>query len=807
MRSDGAEQSNGQLMPWLIAVALALAVFHAVVAILWGPGPVIAVLPWYVPMVYSWAAVAAAGIAFVALGRYRVLREPAPFWIGMGFSTFAVLAIFYVLSWPGLLPGERGLIARLDNTPTGFLNLQLSALAVFLPAATLAPWPRAGAPGERLWPWAIAAGIAASVVVPALSLAFEPYMPILEIGGAWTSLQFIWFYALLAAFGAGALMSAQRYRETGDSLVAYVALTQLVLAFFVLAGITGGKRYDLWWYWQHVLLVAGFSAMLFGLLSEYVSLYRREREKTRELEALQRVTDPTLARKGLDRLLQSLLHRIVGIMGANAGAILLLDRARHELVLKKAVGIPERHFLGFRMRVGEDFAGRVAARNAVFWVRDIRAAPDVSTPYIQAARIKAMIGAPMRIDADVIGVVHVDFLEPREFTPHEERLLEVVAERAALAIRQASLLEQAQQERGRLQLVIDTAPSGIMLFSGPDGRLELYNKTAEDILGRPLVPGAPIEDQPALRNLYRANGEPFPPDELPPRWSLGGESCTGVELLVRHPSGRKLFILVNSAPLRDARNQVIGSITAFQDITPIKEQDALRDEFISAAAHELKTPVTTIKGYAQLMRQWAPEGHEPREGKAIQVISAQADRINRRVEEMLEVVRSRTVRPALHRVRFDLGELAAQVVPRMQAATQIHRIVLRREGPVPVEADLEHIEEVLVSLLDNAIKYSPQGGEIEVRVWTQDGEAVVAVKDHGVGIPKDRQPHIFEPFYEAVPPGAPGYRSVVALSLYLAKLTVERHKGRIWFESEEGKGSTFYFSLPLARERVDGKHE
>jgi signal transduction histidine kinase len=85
-----------------------------------------------------------------------------------------------------------------------------------------------------------------------------------------------------------------------------------------------------------------------------------------------------------------------------------------------------------------------------------------------------------------------------------------------------------------------------------------------------------------------------------------------------------------------------------------------------------------------------------------------------------------------------------------------------------------------------------------VRVWVEDQKAVVSVKDQGVGIPKNRQAHIFEPFYEPIPPGAPGYRGVAPLSLYLSKITIERHGGRIWFESEEGKGSTFYFSLPTA---------
>ena len=187
------------------------------------------------------------------------------------------------------------------------------------------------------------------------------------------------------------------------------------------------------------------------------------------------------------------------------------------------------------------------------------------------------------------------------------------------------------------------------------------------------------------------------------------------------------------------------------------------------------------------------------------MIGNQTDRINRRVQELLEVVRFRTAPPGLMRVPFDLGDLASGVVERMRMISKIHHLIIKRAGPVPVEADRERIEEILVSLLDNAIKYSPRGGEIEVRVWAKGGEGVVSITDKGMGVSKERQPHIFEPFYEAVPSGAPGYRGVVALSLYLAKLTLERHKGRIWFESEEGKGSAFFVALPMAQGGDDGK--
>jgi two-component system, OmpR family, phosphate regulon sensor histidine kinase PhoR len=370
------------------------------------------------------------------------------------------------------------------------------------------------------------------------------------------------------------------------------------------------------------------------------------------------------------------------------------------------------------------------------------------------------------------------------------------------------LQEVTKEERNRLQVLIDTAPVGIVLHSAPGGRgVLLFNDAAERILGRPLTPDLDLSAYPAHYGIHKPTGEPFPPEELPSSCALLGETCAGIEMLIRQPSGLQLHVLANSAPIWNSEGEVAGAIVAFQDITPLREQEQLRDEFLATAAHELKTPVATIKGYVQMMDRWAPGGHEPREGQAIRVIDAACDRINRRVQEMLEAVRSQVAPPVLDRIAFDLGDLAAQVVGQAQDAAQPHPLGLERLAPAPVEADRERIEEVLVRLVENAAKYSPEDGEIQVRVWAQDGHALLAVQDQGVGVPEERRRHLFEPFYQAVPPGAPGYRSAVPLGLYLSKLTVERHGGRIWVESEEGAGSTFYFSLPLAEDGTsDGGH-
>lgn len=363
-------------------------------------------------------------------------------------------------------------------------------------------------------------------------------------------------------------------------------------------------------------------------------------------------------------------------------------------------------------------------------------------------------------------------------------------------IHQAEEALRAREER--LAGMIETLTEGIVIRD-LDGRFSFANPAAERILGLSGSDGGRRTYNDPGWKTTTVEGHPMPEQELPfARVKGTGRPANNVELAVEHPDGTRAVLMVNGAPLRDAAGAMEGVVLSFTDVTEQRQLEMLRDEFISAAAHELKTPVTTIKGYAQLLRKWTPGHLSPREGQALELINVQCDRISRRLQEMLEVVRFRTLGPAMHVTPFDLKELVSQVVQRVQATTQLHRLKLKQATSAPVDADRERMEEVVANLLDNAIKFSPGGGEIDIRVRTRDGKALVSVRDHGVGISKERQGHLFEPFYEPVPPGEPGYRSVVALGLYLSRLTLERHQGEIWCESEGGKGSTFYFSLPLA---------
>jgi PAS domain S-box-containing protein len=222
----------------------------------------------------------------------------------------------------------------------------------------------------------------------------------------------------------------------------------------------------------------------------------------------------------------------------------------------------------------------------------------------------------------------------------------------------------------------------------------------------------------------------------------------------------------------------------------------LREEFMAAAAHELKTPVTVIKGRLQLLLRTGSLSPPLRDG--LTVVLNHVDRIARLIDDLLAALRIRPGQVTLQRSRIDLGELVRQQIGRIAPTAPDHPIRVDVTGRLVVTADPELIGEVVAHLLENALRYSPPGGTVTVAARPGAGEAIVAVSDAGIGIPPERQPHVFEPFYEPVPPGMPGYVGTVSLGLFLSKQIIEAHGGRIWLESTPGRGATFFFSLPLA---------
>ncbi|GIV98270.1 MAG: hypothetical protein KatS3mg057_2927 [Herpetosiphonaceae bacterium] len=232
-----------------------------------------------------------------------------------------------------------------------------------------------------------------------------------------------------------------------------------------------------------------------------------------------------------------------------------------------------------------------------------------------------------------------------------------------------------------------------------------------------------------------------------------------------------------------------------------ESQEALkiRDQFLSIAAHELKTPITALLGYTQLLQRRAErEGSaDERNVRALHSLSEQAQRLNRLINALLDISRIRTGQFTIERERVDITALARRMVEELQPTLEHHRLEFRAPAePLFAEGDELRLEQVLQNLLQNAVKYSPNGGLIQVIVDRQDAEVRIAVVDQGIGIPEESLPKLFTRFYRASNVSG-GQISGMGIGLYVVKEIIALHGGRLGVESIEGKGSTFTVYLPL----------
>lgn len=276
---------------------------------------------------------------------------------------------------------------------------------------------------------------------------------------------------------------------------------------------------------------------------------------------------------------------------------------------------------------------------------------------------------------------------------------------------------------------------------------------------------------------------------------LSGKVWRG-EIRNRAKDGSYYWVDTTITPLLDEFGTPVQFIAIRTDITKRKELERQKDDFIGIASHELKTPLTSLKGYVQLLRRRIDGLKDPSAALFISKVENQVDKLNGLVQDLLDVTRIDAGKLSYQKTAFDINALAGEVVDTMQYTTEKHRISLKGESAHQVWGDRDRIGQVLVNFLSNAIKYSPQADSIEVSVSSSDGQAQVCVKDYGVGIaPRDRV-KVFDRFYRVSGPKEKTFPGL-GLGLYICAEIIKRHRGRIWFDSEIGKGSSFCFSLPV----------
>ena len=368
----------------------------------------------------------------------------------------------------------------------------------------------------------------------------------------------------------------------------------------------------------------------------------------------------------------------------------------------------------------------------------------------------------------------------RAFTSDDLSWARALAGMAALAIDTARLHDEVEA-RAEATRVLTYVGDGVFLLDRA-GVIRLWNPmaeaitglSAESVLGRLAVEAIPAWDQLSEKVPMAAAGETTQAQALPldtddgERWiSISGVAFFG------------------------------GTVYAFRDITEGHRLDELQAEFISTASHELRTPLAAVYGAAQTLRRHDFALDEAGRERFISLIVEESDRLGRIVNQILLANQLDVGRLDIMTEPFDGHELLERVAEaaRTHAPSHISFEVVGQNGVPPVAADKDRVRQVLINLVENAIKYSPDGGTIELGVVADDGAVVFRVLDEGLGIPADEQPRVFQKFYRLDPDMTRGIGGT-GLGLYICSELVERMGGRIWVESRDGKGSAFYFELP-----------
>jgi PAS domain S-box-containing protein len=486
------------------------------------------------------------------------------------------------------------------------------------------------------------------------------------------------------------------------------------------------------------------------------------------------------------RVAQTVFHQIPGRQQA---AVEVLDRSWGRLLDQVIVG------LNRALAPAPEAPGE-----AVF-------APDV----LEEARFSAAFAVPIATRQTSYGLLACLATRPQLLTHEDLHFGVLIADRLGSALDSMTLYQQqqearakvqelaelAQQRANELEATLDTMSEAVYVVD-TSGRLLRVNQSFARLVGLEGRGHAGESFRQLMDRLQPQNEtEGLAAQDLPMPRALRGETFTDHVIRIT-PVGTQTdrFLSVSGAPILDGAGKVAAAVNVARDVTELKELDRLKDEFISVASHEMRTPLTVIKGYSQVLeRRLQASGPEAAGALSMaRQVLGQTERLATLTDRLLDVSRVQFGRLNLQKERTDLSSLVVEAVERIRVSADGHAISVSAGGPLLLEGDAGRLDQVIVNLISNAVKYSPEGTSIEVRLERRDGSAVLSVRDHGFGIPKERQGQIFQRFYRAT---TDERTTGLGLGLYVSKGIVEAHGGEIWFESEEGKGTIFHVRLPV----------
>ena len=410
--------------------------------------------------------------------------------------------------------------------------------------------------------------------------------------------------------------------------------------------------------------------------------------------------------------------------------------------------------------------------------------------------------APIMVRGQHVGSIYLGDKEGgRKFTPDDQETLVMFAAQAALVIANASRYHEEQRARADLEALIDTSPVGVLVFDATTWSIISNNREVRRILGGIGLSDAPYDQLVSEVTIVRGDGTEFSLQDLPlPSNPFGAETVRLEQMEFRSRDGRTVSVMVNATPILAEDGSMDSFVVTLQDMTPLEDLERQRAEFLGMVSHELRMPLTSIKGSVDTLLESASELDVAEINQFCRIIRDQSERMRDMIGDLLDVARIESGMLSVTPEPVEVLSLVDEAKRRFLSGGGRGDLLIDIPADLPLAmADRRRIVQVLDNLLVNAANFSRESGAIRVSAAQEQYHVAISVLDEGQGVSADRAPHLFRKFFRAGENLGGRDHGSTGLGLAICKGIVEAHGGRIWVESDgPGLGSRFTFTIPIA---------
>ncbi len=526
------------------------------------------------------------------------------------------------------------------------------------------------------------------------------------------------------------------------------------------------------------------------------SLYDRADTKRREMSALYAVSLRLASTLDEEEMISILIENTCKLVDNDAVVVATFDPGG-VLGVRASRGVSGEEADKLLSRYGEN--PLFLSASAVFPVvlRDAREEPRFQA-YVEGTGFASMVAVPLFASASVVGVLCCFSGSEGAFDDDAVRLLLTLSSEVALALEKAGLYRRTLEDKTKIETIINSLTDGLMVID-QEARLVLANPFVVRLMGLQ----EPYHER-YLREIISGSRHRIEFKDVSLRDALekvlaGGESVKSEMHMATEPP---IFFEVFWAPLVDTEGEVTGAVILLHDITDFVELDRLKSDFISIVSHELKTPLTSIMGFVRLLAAERVGPVTEKQRHYLDVVQRQSESLTLLINDLLDLSRIEAGMIDVRHEPVDLAQVVGGVIQQLENMAEEKKIVIHMEiaEDLPhISGDSERLGQVFTNLIHNAIKFTPQKGEVSVKAGVMGGDCLVRVSDNGIGISPQDLPRIFDKFYQ-VDSSSTRQESGTGLGLCICKQLVNAHGGELWASSTVGKGTTFTILLPLHRQ-------